>query len=151
MTISELKALLAESPDRPLCIDLPDGGTIPAHFHVTEVAFTKKDFIDCGGTIRHEGKCLLQIWVANDVDHRVDSTTLARILEHGAPVLPTDALPIVLEYAMPGLTHLSLDAVSVREDALHLHLAHLQTDCLAKDVCGLTPNGDSCQPGSGCC
>lgn len=151
MTIAELKASLAESIDLPLVIELPDGETIPPHFHVTEVAFSKKDFIDCGGTIRHEGKCLLQIWVADDFDHRVSSTTLAKILEHGAPVIPTEALPVEIEYCMPGLTHLALDEVIAQDGKLHLKLSHRQTDCLAKDVCGITPPGETCQPGSGCC
>ncbi len=151
MTITELKALLAKHPDLPLIINLPEGGIVPPHFHVTEVAFSKKDFIDCGGTIRHEGKCLLQVWVANDLDHRVNSTTLAKILEHGAPVIPTDALPVEIEYCMPGLTHLALTEVAPQDDGLHLQLSHRETDCLAKDVCGITPDGEACQPGSGCC
>lgn len=151
MTFSDLKAQLANIPDQPLTIHLPDGETIPPHFHVTEVAFAKKDFIDCGGTIRHEGKCLLQIWVANDHDHRVSSATLGKILEHGAPVIPTEALPVEIEYCMPGLTYLTLQELSPQKDGVHLTLAHKQTDCLAKDVCGITPDGNSCEPGSGCC
>ena len=151
MTFSELKAQLANHPDLPVTINLPDGDTIPPHFHVTEVAFSKKDFIDCGGTIRHEGKCLLQIWVANDTEHRVNSSTLAKILEHGAPVIPTEALPIEIEYCMPGLTYMELTAASLKDATLHLTLSHKQTDCLAKDVCGVTPEGNACEPGSGCC
>ena len=151
MTVSELKAQLTEHPDQALTILLPEGEKVPPHFHVTEVAFCKKDFIDCGGTVRHEGKCLLQVWVAKDYDHRVNSTTLAKILEHGAPVLPTQALPIEIEYCMPGLTYLTLDKITTESDGLHLHLSHKVTDCLAKDVCGVTPDGNSCEPGSGCC
>ena len=151
MTVTDLKAALAAHPDQPLALVLPDGSTVPPHFHVTEVAFSKKDFIDCGGTIRHEGKAVLQIWVAKDVDHRVNSTSLAKILEHGAPVIPTDALPVEIEYCMPGLTYMKLSEAQPREEALHLILSHLETDCLAKDVCGVTPSGEACEPGSGCC
>lgn len=151
MTISDLKAQLAQHPNLSLTINLPDGDTIPPHFHVTEVAFSKKDFIDCGGTIRHEGKCLLQVWVANDVEHRVTSTTLAKILEHGAPVIPTEALPVEIEYCMPGLTYMALTEAALKDGSFHLTLSHLQTDCLAKDVCGVTPEGNACEPGSGCC
>ncbi|MGJ8725685.1 MAG: DUF6428 family protein [Roseibacillus sp.] len=151
MTLSELKAILAANPENPVSINLPDGNSVPPHFHVTEVAFSKKDFIDCGGTIRHEGKCLLQIWVADDIEHRVNSSTLAKILEHGAPVIPTDELPVEIEYCLPGLTHMELTEVKPNEGVLNLILSHRQTDCLAKDVCGISPSGDSCEPGSGCC
>jgi len=129
MTVTELKELLSQHPGLPLQLQLPDGTTVPPHFHVTEVAFTKKDFIDCGGTIRHEGKCLLQIWVANDVEHRVNSSTLANILVHGAPVLPTDALPIEIEYMMPGLTLLPLVEARAQGDQLILRFEHRNTDC----------------------
>lgn len=151
MTVTDLKAKLAKHAELSLTIVLPDGTTIPPHFHVTEVAFYKKDFIDCGGTIRHEGKCLLQVWVANDVEHRVSVKTLGKILEHGAPVIPTEALPVEVEYCMPGLTHMTVSDARAQEDSLHLILAHKETDCLAKDVCGVTPEGNACAPGSGCC
>lgn len=151
MTLSDLKSALAKHPNQILVLSLPDGSEIPPHFHVTEVAFSKKDFIDCGGTIRHEGKCLLQIWVADDIDHRVNSSALAKILEHGSPVIPTEALPVEIEYCMPGLTHMELSQVRSEANTLHLSFSHLLTDCLAKDVCGITPSGDSCEPGSGCC
>ena len=150
MTVSELKKLLNQHPDLPLELQLPNGETVPPHFHVTEVAFSKKDFIDCGGTIRHEEKCLLQIWVANDVEHRVNSTTLANILVHGAPVLPTEALPIEIEYMMPGLTLLPLIEAKAEGGKVILRFEHLNTDCLAKDVCGITPENDACAPASGC-
>jgi hypothetical protein len=42
MTISELKHSLAAHPDQPLTFRLPDGESIPAHFHITEVGFVKK-------------------------------------------------------------------------------------------------------------
>lgn len=151
MTVSELQSLLTEHPDQPLTLELPNGDQVPPHFHVTEVAFCKKDFIDCGGTIRHEGKCLLQIWVADDYHHRVNSTSLSKILKHGAPVLPTQALPIEIEYAMPGLTYMTLDTVTQQDDGLHLSLSHKATDCLAKDVCGVLPAEGACEVGSGCC
>ncbi|MDA0766947.1 MAG: DUF6428 family protein [Verrucomicrobia bacterium] len=124
MTIGDLKSTLASHHGKPITIQLPDGETIPPHFHVTEVGFAKKDFIDCGGKIRTEGKCLLQIWVATDTDHRVDGDKLAAILKHGAPVLPTDALPVEIEYNHPGLTHFPLAHFEATNTSLTLHLSH---------------------------
>jgi len=153
MTIADLKTTLASHPGKSITFRLPDGEAIPPHFHVTEVGFVKKDFIDCGGKIRTEGKCLLQIWVATDTDHRVDSDKLAAILKHGTPVLPTDALPVEIEYNHPGLTHFPLALIEATDTSLTLHLNHQHTDCLAKDVCGIPADGEDacCTPGGGCC
>jgi hypothetical protein len=149
MTISELKHSLAAHPDQPPTFRLPDGESIPAHFHITEVGFVKKHFIDCGGTIRDEGKCLLQVWVANDVNHRVSSARLAIILEHGKPVLPTDALPVEIEYEHGLLSQFPLESVTSGEDGVTLELTNRRTDCLAKDVCGVSEDDACCGPG--CC
>ena len=151
MTVKELKEKLAQSPDQPVTFQLPEGSLVPAHFHITEVGFGKKTFIDCGGKIRVEGKCLIQVWVANDTEHRVDSSRLVKILDHGKPVLPSESLPVEVEYNNPSLTHMLLEQVDVREAGVFLILAHKQTDCLAKDVCGITAENDCCTPCSGCC
>ncbi len=151
MTIKEIKASLSSNPQKAVFFQLPEGHAIPPHFHITEVAFSKKDFIDCGGTIRHEGKCLLQIWVADDTEHRVDTTTFAKILKHAKPIIPTEALPVEIEYNDPGFTLFPIKQVRVEEEKLTFLLAHRQTDCLAKDVCGIQSNPESCEPNSGCC
>jgi hypothetical protein len=153
MTVSELRTKLLAHPAKELRLLLPSGEQIPAHFHVTEVGFVKKEFIDCGGKIRSEGKCLLQIWVATDTDHRVSSDKFVQILTHGAPVLPTDALPVEIEYNDPGLTHFPLARIEADAGAVTLHLTHKHTDCLAKDVCGVPTEEDEncCSPGGGCC
>ena len=151
MTVKELKEAMAQAPDHAVTFELPEGTLVPAHFHITEVGFGKKTFIDCGGEVRIEGKCLLQVWVANDTDHRVDSARFVKILDHGKSVLPSESLPVEIEYNNPGLTHMPLERVDVRDGGLVLVLVHKQTDCLAKDVCGITAENDCCTPGSGCC
>ncbi|MBK1835284.1 DUF6428 family protein [Roseibacillus ishigakijimensis] len=150
MTIAELKAALHGHEDKTLQIQLPDKSLVPAHFHVTEVAFLKKDFVDCGGTVRHEGRCQLQAWVADDVDHRIPIGRFLEILAHGAPILPTEALPVEIEYEEAVISQYPLTGVAVGEEAVTLLVENRHTDCLAKDVCGLTP-ANSCAPGSGCC
>jgi hypothetical protein len=36
-----------------------------------DLVMTVKEFIDCGGTVRSTNACVLQVWVANDVDRRL--------------------------------------------------------------------------------
>jgi len=149
MTVTELKSALLGHEEKNVRIELPDGAFVPAHFHVTEVAFVKKDFIDCGGTVRHEGKCQLQVWLADDYDHRVSAERFLKILEHGKPVIPTEALPVELEYEHPVISQFPLHEVKNEGDTLTLVLTGKNTDCLAKEVCGVA--ADRCEPGSGCC
>ena len=66
MTIAELKSTLNAHPDKKLRFVLPDKSAIPAHFHITVVGHVRKDFIDCGGTLRAVSSCVLQAWVAQN-------------------------------------------------------------------------------------
>ncbi len=150
MTIIDLKTALASEKGKGLAFSLPDGDLVPAHFHLTEIGFIRKEFIDCGGTIRVEGKCLLQVWVANDVEHRVDVDKFLQILEHGKPVLPSEELPVEVEYEHPYIAHFPIGDIEVEEEKVTLKLTLRHTDCLAKDVCGID-EVTGCAVGSGCC
>ncbi len=150
MTLNELKAALSGHEDKSLSLELPDGQKVPAHYHVTEVGYVRKEFIDCGGKVRVEGKCTLQIWVADDIDHRVSVGKFLQILEHGAPVIPTWELPVALEYEHPVISHFPVLEVVNLADSVTLKTETIHTDCLAKDVCGVDPQG-GCDPNSGCC
>ncbi|MDA0346021.1 MAG: DUF6428 family protein [Verrucomicrobia bacterium] len=150
MTISELKTALEPHRAKQILFKLPDGVLMPSHFHITEIGVVKKEFVDCGGTIRMEGKCLLQAWVADDTDHRIDCEKFLQIFEHGRPVIPTEALPIEVEYEHPVLSQFPLERIEFKDDTVTLVLATKHTDCLAKDVCGVEES-DCCTPGGGCC
>lgn len=81
---STLRKLLSTNPDATLHIRLPNGDLVPPHYHVTEVGRVRKDFIDSGGTVRSTERCMLQLWVADDTDHRLDAAKLARIIDMAA-------------------------------------------------------------------
>ncbi|MFQ3593805.1 MAG: DUF6428 family protein, partial [Gemmataceae bacterium] len=85
MNVNDLQAQLEAHPEASLHLRLPDGSFVPPHFHVTEVGHVRKDFIDCGGTRRHLASCTLQIWVADDTEHRLSAGKLASILRLAAP------------------------------------------------------------------
>ncbi|WP_425618907.1 DUF6428 family protein [Anatilimnocola sp. NA78] len=146
MNIQQLQTLLAQNNESSLRLQLPSGEFIPAHFHVTEVGRVDKVFIDCGGTQRHVASCLLQTWTANDVDHRLESGKLAKILKLAQPILGTEELPVEVEYGAEIAVQYALADVQVDSSALTFVLSGKQTDCLAKDQCGV---GECCAPG--CC
>lgn len=148
MKLSELKSLLRTHPDAFPRFVLPDGDQIPAHFHITEVGHVAKRFIDCGGRL-HETHhtCLLQTYVADDVDHRLDAGRCAKILELGAKVLPSDDLEVEVEYDCCVVAQYPITSMQFTGTHLEFQLGSKQTDCLAKEKCGI----DSGCATTGCC
>jgi hypothetical protein len=151
MTLDAFARVLAENPAAPLHLMLPGGEFVPAHFHVTEVGRVRKDFIDCGGTVRSSAACVLQVWVADDTDHRLDATKLAGILRLAAPVLKATDLPVEVEYEDGRVSQYPVSAAEVTPSGLLLHLGTKHTACLAPDRCGVEQSGPSCCSTPGCC
>jgi hypothetical protein len=155
MKLSEVKNALGSLAQ--IGFKLPDGSLVPSHFHVTEVGEITKHFIDCGGTVRHEKVANFQLWNANDYDHRLNPDKLLSIIELSEKVLGMGDLEIEVEYQAETIGKYGLSF-----DGVNFHLTTKQTDCLAKDNCGIPPEkskfkvlempaAESCTPGSGCC
>ena len=149
MNIAEFKDHLRRNPEATLRFQLPDGGLIPAHAHVTEIGRVDKTFVDCGGTVRHLNSCLLQTWVADDTEHRLSPTKLADILERAAVILRAEDLPVEIEYEDFVVSQFPVIAADAADGALVFSLVTKHTDCLAKDIC--LPQPGTCTPGGGCC
>jgi len=158
MNITEFISHLNAHPDKPLLFVLPDGGFIPAHFHITEVGHVKKNFIDCGGTRRSTESCLLQTWTAEDTEHRLPAGKLAMIFDKAGDVLPNHDLPVEVEYEDFSVSQFPVSGTEVMDGALAFHLGLKHTDCLAKElclpgVCSPAPKVNllGCSPSTGCC
>jgi hypothetical protein len=135
----------------------PNGDLVPRHFHITEVGLTTKHFIDCGGAVRTEKVISFQVWTANDVDHRLDSQKLQKIIALAQPLLGNEDLEVEIEYQTETISRYGLDF-----NGQHFMLTTKYTDCLARDHCGIPQEkqkiklsdlqGSSCcLPNSGCC
>lgn len=135
MKITELKNELNKRPTAHLRFVLPNGETIPAHAHVTEVARIDKRFIDCGGTLRNDSHCRLQTWFSDDLDHRLTAGKLAKILELAAPVLGPDDLEVDVEHEVGFITQFPLETLETTDDGIILRLSERRTACLAPDKC----------------
>jgi hypothetical protein len=150
MNLEAFARVLAENPATTLHLMLPDGAFVPAHFHVTEVGRVQRDFIDCGGTVRSSTACVLQVWVAGDTDHRLDTTKLADVLRLAAPVLKATDLPVEVEYEDGRVSQFPVSAAEVTPSGVLLHLGAKHTACLALDRCGVEASGPSCCLTPGC-
>jgi hypothetical protein len=137
----------------------PNGNFIPRHFHITEVGLTTKHFIDCGGTVRTEKTISFQVWTANDFKHRLEPQKLKSIISIAEPLFRHEDLDIEIEYQTETISRFALDF-----DGNNFLLIAKQTNCLAKDQCGIPPEktkvnlsnlqttkASSCTPGGGCC
>jgi hypothetical protein len=151
MNLDSFLAVLTGNPDAALHLMLPDGSFVPAHFHVTEVGRVQKDFIDCGGTIRSTVACVLQVWVADDSDHRLTTTKLATIIQLGSPVLKSTTLPVEVEYETGVVSQYPISTAEITPSGVLLHLGTKHTACLAPDRCGLGTVETACCSTPGCC
>jgi len=112
----------------------PNGTAVPAHFHITEAGLSTKHFVDCGGTVRTEKNISFQLWVANDKQHRLDAQKLQKIIGISETLFEGEDLDIEVEYQTESISRYGLDF-----DGKNFLMTSKQTDCLAKDNCGVSP------------
>jgi len=156
MQLAEFKNTLSQYRDRNLRFVLPNDEAIELEFHITEVGHAVRKFIDCGGTIRRTEACLLQAWVSEeDPTHRLTAGKLASILELSKKVVPSDQLPVELEYGACRVSQFAVESFAASAEDLTFQLANKKTDCLAREACRLSPDA-SCgcgeaKAGTKCC
>lgn len=155
MKLAQVKLALKELNE--IGFQLPNGELVPSHFHVTEVGKITKHFIDCGGTERNEEIVNFQLWNANDYNHRLHPEKLLNIIELSEKVLNIGDLEIEVEYQAETIGKYGLDF-----NGKNFLLINKQTDCLAKDECGIPVektkvkmadlnNAACCSPDGNCC
>jgi hypothetical protein len=152
MNISEMKQSLTGLT--AINFKLPDGTSLPPHFHVTEVGLVTKHFIDCGGVERRETVANFQLWEAGDYDHRLAPQKFLHILQLSKKILGSEDLEIEVEYQQA-----TIGKFGLAFDGQDFLLTTKQTACLAQDACGI-PDAfmvlpqlavACCTPGGGCC
>jgi hypothetical protein len=155
MKLSEVKSIINKL--ETIGFQLPNGELVPSHFHVTEVGKIVKHFIDCGGTIRKEEVVNLQLWNANDYDHRLHPEKLLQLIELSEKALAIEDLEVEVEYQAATIGKFGLDF-----NGKYFELTAKQTDCLAKENCGIPiekqkvkmvdlNNEPCCSPDGNCC
>lgn len=154
MTFHEIKNVLKDL--QKVQFQLPNGTKVPDHFHVTEVGTISKNFIDCGGTLRKEEVISFQLWSSFDYHHRLKPYKLIHIMELSERVLNITDGEVEVEYQGETIQKFGVDF-----NGESFVLVSKQTDCLAKDNCGIPTikpkvklsdlKGGTCTPDGGCC
>ncbi len=154
MKLQEFKQLLSNEAEKHFRLSLPDGSPVPVSFHITEVGRVQKTFIDCGGVLRESVACQLQVWVGEDVDHRIEARKAAKILDKAKSLLPDESIPVEIEYEDRVISQYLIASHESSADSVILKLAHKHTECLAPELC-IVPSksgkATSCCGPSGCC
>lgn len=137
MNLKELIETLSTN-DLALSGMFPNGDTLPDHFHITEVGKVRKQFIDCGGTLRDVTTCVLQVWVADDINHRLKSGKLASVLKLAKSSLDlSEDLAVEVEYETETVSVYPLTSVHFSMSGFCLNLDKKHTACLAPEKCGV--------------
>ena len=155
MRLSEFKNILLNLDQ--VEFQLENGEMVPSHYHITEVGQIDKHYIDCSGTIRKESKISFQLFTAEDFDHRLKAEKMLSIVEMSEVQLELRNDPIEVEYQSNTIGKYTLEF-----NGENFILKSTQTDCLAKDNCGipekkklsladLNKPQSTCTPGGGCC
>ena len=148
MKINEFRSALEAAPDALIRFTLPDGDQMPAHFHVTEVGYLSKKFIDCGGVTGARESCVLQTWLGDDDDHRLTAGRLAKILALGGRVLPHEDLDIEVEYDCCVVSQYPVMAAERVGEHLEFKLGSKSTQCLARERRLAQQDSNCCSPRS---
>ncbi|MCL1665704.1 DUF6428 family protein [Elizabethkingia ursingii] len=157
MKLSEIKGILPTLDN--VEFQLENGTFVPEHFHVTEVGQITKNFIDCGGVIRHEKVVNFQLWNADDYEHRLKPKKLLHIIRLSEDKLGIEDSEIEVEYQSDTIGKYNLEF-----NGKTFLLKNKTTACLAQDACGIPPEKEKknladltskqtscCTPNSGCC
>lgn len=155
MKLSDIKQLLTTLES--VRFKLPNGTFVPEHFHVTEVGLVTKNFIDCGGTVRHETVVNFQLWEANDFEHRINPKKLLDIITLSEKVFDIEDFEIEVEYQDSTIGKYNLEF-----HGENFELLNKLTNCLAQDKCGIPSDklkviiedkkdNSCCPPSSNCC
>lgn len=153
MKLEAFRETLSVHSDKNLTFILPDGDLVPAHAHVTEVGITQKHFLDCGGKLRNQSFVSLQIWVAEDTEHRLPAGKLSSIFDKAEKVLGTDNPEVQVECQDGSIKLFAVSGFEVRGDLLSFSLANKQTACLAMEICVPEASGEEarCSTETGYC
>jgi hypothetical protein len=108
--------------------------------------------------VRLEKKINFQLWVAGDIEHRLEPQKLISIIEKSASLYHNENLDVEIEYQSDTIGKYGVEF----EDGL-FQLTTTHTNCLAQDHCGIPPEKmkmnlkdmtketSCCTPGGGCC
>ena len=162
MKTKEFLSLLKENPNKSLLFEYKDGHLVGANYHITEVKNITIDAVDCGANTGFWKETIIQLWESPNEKDKKDYMTAYKalgILNKVDKMKPMEKeVEVKFEYSNPNFhtAQLFVNGFILEEDKLLMKLAVEQTDCKAKETCGVPVEKEvqeeaCCSPGGGCC
>ncbi len=162
MKTQELLSLLKEHTDKSLLFEYASGRYVGAHYHITEVKNITIDSVDCGAGTDFWKETVIQLWESPSEKGTRDFMKAFKalgILNKVNRIKPMDPdTEVKFEYGNADFhtSQLFVKGYRVENKRLIVQLAVEQTDCKARETCGVEvaeelASESNCAPGSGCC
>ncbi len=162
MKTNEFISLLKENPNKNLLFEYKPGQLVPANYHITEVKNITIDSVDCGAGTDFWKETIIQLWESPEEIGKRDYMSAFKalaILNKVDKIKPMEKeVEVKFEYSNPNFhtAQLFVNAHQLAGNNLVFHLGVEQTDCKAKDTCGVpvemtSSSANSCSSESGCC
>jgi hypothetical protein len=170
MKTQEFLSLLESFREKDLQFQYRPNEWVGANYHITEVKHIQINAVDCGAREDSWNETVIQLWESPSEIGKTDFMKARKalgILKKVARLKAFDLTSEVkFEYGNPTFhtAQLFINDYEISEKSLKIHLAVEQTDCKAKELCGVpdpSKNQESeklmaseeacCTPGGGCC
>ena len=162
MQTKKLLSLLEENPNKSLLFEYVDGHYVGANYHITEVKNITIDAVDCGARTDFWKETIIQLWESPIEKGKREFMTTNKamgILNKVDRIKPMQIeAEVKFEYGNPNFhtAQLFVNGFILEEDKLIMKLGVEQTDCKARDTCGVPiaktmQEEVCCSPGGNCC
>jgi len=162
MKTNEFLTLLKEHSNKSLLFEYQPGKLVGANYHITEVKNITIDAVDCGANTDFWKETIIQLWESpKEIDKRdyMSAYKALGILSKVDSIKPMEkGVEVKFEYSNADFhtAQLFVNDFEIHENQIIMKLNVKQTDCKAKDECGVpmevgAQSENSCAPGSGCC
>lgn len=162
MKTNEFLSLLKEHPNKSLLFEYKNGHLAGANYHITEIKNITIDSVDCGAKTDFWKETIIQLWESpteKDKREYMSAHKALGILNKVDSIKPMEKeVEVKFEYSNSDFhtAQLFVNEFEIIGDQLIMKLGVEQTDCKAKDECGVpveigAQEDNSCAPGGGCC
>lgn len=162
MKTNEFLSLLKEHPNKSLLFEYKNGHFVGANYHITEIKNITIDSVDCGANTDFWKETIIQLWESPKEKDKLEYMSANKalgILSKVDSIKPMDkGVEVKFEYSNSDFhtAQLFVNDFEITGNQLVMKLGVEQTDCKAKDECGVpievgAVEESCCTPGSGCC
>ena len=164
MKTKEFLSLLKEHQNKSLLFEYNQGALVGANYHITEVKNIHIDAVDCGAGTDSWKETVVQLWESpkeiGKTEYMTSSKALS-ILNKVDKMRPMELeAELKFEYSNASFhtAQMFVTDIFVNNNQLLVQLSVKQTDCKAKENCGVPVGTEvnqvteaACVPGGGCC